>query len=123
MSTFKLLAYENTAAAVTDQLAGKGVETRRVSDVLSEDAPNPDILAYAHDNEYALLTHDEQITAHIATRHRNGLAHAGVFIAGHHLQGRHGIGTIVTFIMEYHELIVAGTGNVPDDIFNQIIYL
>ena len=50
---------------------------------LSEDAPDPIVLAYALENGDALLTHDEQITGHITTRHREDIGHAGVFIAGH----------------------------------------
>ena len=123
MNTFKLLADENIAAAVIDQLLEKGVEIGRMSDVLPEGAPDPDVLAYAHENGYALLTHDEHITRHIATRHREGKGHAGVFIAGHHLQGRRGIGTIVTFLLDYHELIAGDAGTVPDDVYNQSIYI
>ena len=70
----------------------------------------------------SLLTHDEKITHHIAALHKDGKGHGGVFIAGHHLQGQCGIGTIVTFILEYHELL-AGGGTVQDDVRNQIVYL
>ena len=123
MNTFKLLADENIAGAVIDQLAGKGVEIRRVSHVLPEGTPDPDVLAYAHENGYVLLTHDEQITRHIATRHKEEKRQGGVFIAGHHLQGQRGIGTIVTFIVEYHELIAGGAGTLQDDVYNQITYI
>ena len=123
MNTFKLLADENIAGAVIDQLAEKDVTIRRVSHVLPEGTLDPDILAYAHENGYALLTHDEQITRHITTRHNEGKGQGGVFIAGHHLQGQRGIGTIVTFIVEYHELFVVGAGAIQDDVHNQIIYI
>ena len=123
MNTLKLLADENIAAAVIDQLAGKGVEIRRVSHVQPQGTLDPDVLAYAHENGYALLTHDEQITRHIVTWHKDGKGHGGVFIAGHHLQRGRGIGIIVTFILEYHELIVAGVGTVRDDVYNQSIYI
>ncbi len=74
-------------------------------------------------NGYALLTHDEQITGHITTRYREGKGHAGVFIAGHHLQGEHGIGTIVSFILEYNELIAGGAGTVQNDIYSHVVYI
>lgn len=122
-STFKLLADENIAAAVIEQLVDQGVKIRRLSHLIAEGTPDPDVLAYAHNNGYALLTHDERITRHITRRHEEGKEQAGVFIAGHHLQGERGIGTIVTALLEYHELIAEGAGNVSDDIFNQIIYL
>ena len=38
---------ENIAAAVIDQLADKDVEIRRVSHLLPEGTPDPDILAYS----------------------------------------------------------------------------
>ena len=114
---------ENIAAAVIDQLAEKDVDIRRVSHVLPEGTLDPDVLAYAHENGYALLTHDEQIIGLIATRHREGIGHAGVFIAGHHLQGGRGIGTIVTCILDFHELIAGGAGTVQDDVYNQSIYI
>ncbi len=120
---FKLLADENIATAVVDQLAGGGVDIRRVTDVLPEGTPDPDVLAYAHENGYALLTHDEQITGHITNRHKEDIGHAGLFIAGHHLQGEHGIGTIVTFILDYYELIAGDAGSVQDDVYNHTIYI
>jgi hypothetical protein len=118
LNTFKLLADENIATAVIDQLASQGVEIRRVTHILPEGAPAPVVLAYALENGYALLTHDEQITDHITTRHREGIGHAGVFIAGHRLQGDRGIGIIVTFILDYHELIAEGAGTLQDDVYN-----
>jgi len=94
-----------------------------VSQFLPEGTPDPDILHYAHENGYALLTHDKEITRHIAARHREGKGHAGVFIAGKHLQGEHGIGTIVTSILEYHALILAGGWAVQDDVDNHVKYI
>ena len=123
MSVFKLLADENIAVAVIDQLIGRDIDITRVRHVMSEGTPDPDLLEYAHENGYALLTHDQKITRHIAARHREGKGHAGLFIAGKHLQGEHGIGTIVKSILEYHALIVAGAGTVQDDVDNQVNYL
>ena len=86
---------ENVAAAMIDQLAEKVVDIKRVSHVLPEGTLDPDVLAHAHENGYALLTHDEQISRHIATRRKEGTGQGGVFIAGHHLQGRRRIGAAV----------------------------
>lgn len=123
MSEFKLLADENIAGAVIEQLTKGSVEIHRVSDFLPEGTPDPDMLEFAHKNGYALLTHDERITQHIADRHKEGKEHGGVFVAGHHLQGQTGIGTIVKFITEYAELIVVGAATVQNDVHNQIIYV
>ena len=86
---------ENVAAAKIDQLAEKVVDIKRMSHVLPEGSLDPDVLAHAHENGYALLTHDEQISRHIATRRKEGTGQGGVFIAGHHLQGRRRIGAAV----------------------------
>ena len=123
MSALKLRAEENIAVAVIDQLIGRDIDITRVRHVMSEGAPDPDLLEYAHENGYALLTHDQKITRHIAARHREGKGHAGVFIAGRHLQGEHGIGTIVTSILEYHALIAAGARTVQDDVDNHVNYI
>ena len=123
MSVFKLLADENIAVAVIDQLTGRDIDITRVRHVMSEGTPDPDLLEYAHENGYALLTHDQKITRHIVAPHRECKGHAGVFIAGKHLQGEHGIGTIVTSILEYHALIAADAGTVQDDVDNQVNYL
>jgi len=90
---------------------------------LSEGALAPLVLAYAFEDGDALLTHAEPITGHIAARHREDKGHAGVFIAGKHLQGEHGIGTIVTSILEYHALIVASAWTVQEDVDNHVKYI
>ena len=123
MNTFKLLADENIAAAVIDQLAAQGVEIGCLTRVLPEGVPDSDVLEYAHANGYTLLTHDKEITRHIVSRHREGKGHAGVFIADDHLQGQRGIGTIVTLILEYNELILASAGTVQDDVYNHVTYI
>lgn len=123
MSAFKLLADENIPAAVIDQLISRDIDITRVRHVLPEGTPDPDLLEYAHENGYALLTHDQKITRHIAARHREGKGHAGVFIAGRHLQGERGIGTIVTSILEYQALLAAGAGTLQDDVDDRVNYI
>ena len=123
MSAFKLLADENIAVAVIDQLSRRDIDITRVRHVMPEGTPDPDLLEYAHENGYVLLTHDLKITRHIAARHREGKGHAGVFIAGKHLQGERGIGTIVTAILEYHALLVAAAWTVQDNVANHVKYI
>jgi len=123
VSAFKLLADENIPVAVIDQLISRDIDITRVRHVMPEGTPDPDLLEYAHKNGYALLTHDQKIIRHIAARHREGKGHAGVFIAGRHLQGEHGIGTIVTSILEYHALLAAGAGTVQNDVENHVKYI
>ena len=70
-----------------------------------------------------MLTHDQKITRHIAARYREGKGHVGVYIAGKHLLGEHGIGTIVTSVLEYHALIVAGDWTLQDDVDKHVNYI
>ena len=123
MSAFKLLADENIPVAVIDQLISRDIDITRVRHVMPEGTPDPELLEYARENGYALLTHDQKITRYIAARHGEGKGHAGVFIAGRHLEVEHGIGTIVTSILEYHALIEAGAGTVQDDVDNHVKYI
>jgi predicted nuclease of predicted toxin-antitoxin system len=123
LSKFKLLADENIAKAVVEQLTNMDVHIQRVNIFLPEGTPDPDVLQYADEHGYALLTHDEQITRHIAIRRQRGQSHHGVFIAGHHLQGKDGIGVIVKFIEAYHRFIEGGAATIANDIKNQVIYI
>ena len=90
---------------------------------MPEGAPDPDLLEYAHENGYALLTHDQKITrSYRRTAQRRQRTRWRV----HRWQasaGEHGIGTIVTSILEYHALIEAGAGTVQDDVDNHVKYI
>lgn len=123
MNEFKLLADEHIAGAVIDAIKGHGIEIKTVRDILTEGTPDPELLEFAYENDYILLTHDEHITRHVVARREEGKEHGGIFIAGHHLQGKGGIGRIVTVIVEYNDFIQGGAATVQDDIYNQIIYL
>ena len=62
----------------------------------------------------------------IHSRHRESKEHNAVFIAGRHLQGEHGIGTIVTATLEYQAWIAAGAAGawtVQDDVDNHVNYI
>ena len=119
----KLLIDENIANAVQEQLGRNGVEVVRVTEILPEGTPDPDVLETAYQDGYALLTHDERITKHIADRVNAGKDYAGVFIAVHHLQGMKGVGKIVTELTQFDTEIKAGTKTIADNVYNQLIYI
>ncbi|MEL6407650.1 MAG: hypothetical protein AAFR81_24970 [Chloroflexota bacterium] len=100
-----------------------GVEVIRVTEILPEGTPDPDVLETAYQDGYALLTHDERITKHIADRVNAGKDYAGVFIAVHHLQGMKGVGKIVTELTQFDAEIKAGTKTIADNVYNQLIYI
>lgn len=102
---FSILTDEHLPVAINNQLTKKGVENERAINVLPEGTPDPELLAYAHTNGFALLTHDEAIKQPVMDRNANGEDHTGVFIAPNHLQGVKGIGTIVNYLLELDQSI------------------
>lgn len=54
----RILTDENVSKTVTDQLRAKGVDANRLIDHIPEGTPDPDVLEFAHENGFALLTHD-----------------------------------------------------------------
>ena len=119
----KILTDENISKAVSEQLVAKGVKAERLIDNLPEGTQDSDVLAFAHDNDYVLLTHDESITKHITDRVNDEKNYAGVIIAPNHLQGPSGIGKIVTKIVELDAEIKQGTKTVENTVYNQLKYI
>jgi predicted nuclease of predicted toxin-antitoxin system len=120
---FKILVDENMTRAITSQLNAKGVTATQVQDVLPEGTGDPEVLEYAYQNGYILLTFDEHIAKHVSARLNEAKEHCGVFIAGDHLQGPNGIGRIIEEIVFYQEVIKAGAASIEDNIYNQINYI
>jgi predicted nuclease of predicted toxin-antitoxin system len=54
----KILADENIAEAVVQQLVSKGVDATRLIDVLAEGTPDLDVLDYCYQNGFTLVTLD-----------------------------------------------------------------
>lgn len=119
---FKILADENIANAVVEQLIKNGIVAERVQKVLPEGTTDPDLLEYCYQHGYTLVTLDRGMDGHAANRINSGKEHAGVFI-GANLQGPQNIGTIVNFIVLYDEAIKGAAASVEDDVYNKIIYI
>jgi len=117
----KILADENIANAVVEQLVKNGIEAERVQNVLPESTHDLDVLEYCYQHGFALVTHDKDIRRHIKARTNEGKGHAGIFIAGTHLQGTKGIGAIVNFIVFYKDAINEGAATIEDDVYNKIM--
>ena len=120
---FRILADVNIMAAVVEQLRLRGVEADRLVDLLPQDTKDPDILQFAYDNGYTIVTHDKRMTGHVKDRTSAGKQFLGVFIALDHLQGPDGIGSIVEELVFWHEAIVAGAASVQNDVYNEIRWI
>jgi hypothetical protein len=120
---FKILTDEHIAGGVVQQLRKNGVMVERVEDTVGKGTPDPDVLEYANQHGYTLLTHDESIVAHITNRLNSGSNHCGVFIAPNQFRGSKGIGRIVDYVTEWHELIIGGAASLQNDVYNQVNYV
>jgi hypothetical protein len=118
-----ILVDENMSKAISDQLKTHGVDASRATEHIAEGASDDDLLEYAYQNGYSLVTHDKRIQSHIDKRFEDGKEHCGVFIAPEKTQGPHGIGQVVNFIVEYDTLIKGGAATLQDDVYNQTIYI
>jgi len=90
---------------------------------LGQDAQDPDILEYAFQNGYTILTHDKKIQTHINDRIAEGKNHCGVFIALDNLQGDRGVGRIVAEVTFWHDAIQSGAASLQEEVYNQVIWI
>ena len=119
-SQFRILTDEHIASGVVQQLRKNGVKVERVEDTVGKGTPDPDVLEYAYQHGYTLLTHDEALVGHTTNRLDSGKSHCGVFIAGDHLKGSNGIGRIVGEIVFWHTATQDGAANLQNDVYNQV---
>jgi predicted nuclease of predicted toxin-antitoxin system len=122
-SNFKILADVHIPAAVVEQLRKRGVTIETVPDLLGQDTPDPDILEYANQHGYTVLTHDKKMQKHVNDRVATGKEHCGVFIGGDHLQGDKGIGKIVANVVFMQEAIAGEAATLQDEVYNQIKWI
>lgn len=118
-----ILVDENMGNAISDQLKEHGVDASRATEHLAFGTSDDDLLEYAYQHGYSIVTHDERIRGHIDKRFEAGKEHCGVFIAPHDLQGDKGIGRVINEIVEYDELIKGGAATLEGDVYNQTIYI
>jgi Domain of unknown function (DUF5615) len=119
----KILTDVNIPHAVFEQLCLCGVDSEKLIDVLLEHSKAPDILQFAYDNGYTIVTRDKRIWSQVNSRIANGKQHLGVFIVPESLQGPDGIGRIVEALALWHEAITVGSANLQNEIYNQVRWI
>ena len=65
----KLIVDMNLSPRWVDLLVSAGFEAAHWSSIGAMDAPDTTIMAYAHDNDYVVLTHDLDFSAILAATH------------------------------------------------------
>jgi predicted nuclease of predicted toxin-antitoxin system len=120
---FLVLTDENMENAISEQLKKRGIDASRAIDVLPVGTKDDELLEYAFQHGYSIVTYDKNIASHIDSRLDAGKKYAGVFIATEKLQGGKGVGLIIDFIADYDALIKGGAASVEDDVYNRTIYI
>lgn len=113
---------EHIPNAVVTELTKRGVHVQRLIDILEEGTPDPEVLEYANEHGYTLITADEHITGHIKSHVDKHQEYKGVFIVSQNL-GAQLIGRVVEEISFFDGAIKANAANLEDDVYNQIRYI
>lgn len=124
MSKLKFFTDEHIDKAIVTQLQLRGVDVLRCEDAGMKSATDAELLEYASQNGYALLSMDDDVTRLHAEQIREGKPHGGIFYAPMaQFQGQAGIGLIVRYCAEFAELIEGGAGSVVEDIHSQLVFI
>ena len=124
MSILKLFTDEHIAKAIVDQLRKYNIGVVRCEEVGMKNADDSELLEYATEQGYVLLSMDDDVTRLDVQWRDVGRQHTGIFYAPMaQFQGQSGIGAIVTFCAEWAELIEDGTGTLEDDIHGKLFYI
>jgi hypothetical protein len=119
----KFYADTHIAGAITSQLRNRGIDVVRCEEVGLANASDPEHLQYATDEGRIIITHDDDFLKLDKDWRAQGKKHAGILYCLPHLQGKSGIGKILSVCVIYHEMIAGGAGTLEGDIENQIIYV
>ena len=124
MSKLKFFTDEHMDKAVAIQLRQRGIDVLRCEDIGMKSATDNELLEYASQNGYALLSMDDDVTRLHAESIRENKFHGGIFYAPMALfQGQAGIGPIVRYCAEFASLIEGGAGDMEADIHNQLLFI
>jgi hypothetical protein len=124
MSELKLFTDEHVSKAIVEQLRRRGLAMLRCEDVGMKAVDDSQLLEYATENGYVLLSMDDDVTRLHAEWVQAGKRHGGIFYAPMaQFSGQQGVGPIVRFCTEWATLIEAGVGTLAEHIHNQLLYV
>jgi hypothetical protein len=124
MSELKFLTDEHVAKAIVDQLRKRNIDVIRCEEAGMKNASDSELLEYATEHGYVLLSMDDDVTRLDAQWREAGKQHTGIFFAPMaQFHGQSGIGAIVTFCVEWAELMEDETGTLEDDIHGRLFYI
>lgn len=124
MPILKFFTDEHISKALIEQLRRRGVDVLRCEDVGMKAAHDSELLAYAAEHGYTLLSMDDDVTKLHRQWAEAGRIHSGIFFAPMvQFSGPQGIGPIVLFCAEWAELIGDDAAELESSIHNRLIYV
>ncbi len=101
-SKLKIFTDEHIDSAIVDQLRRAGIDVLRCEDIGMKSADDSELLTYAAQNGYSLLSMDDDVTRLHIEYMQAGKHHKGIFFAPMaRFQGRDGIGPIVRYCKQH----------------------
>lgn len=102
------------------QLRLRGVDVIRCEEVGQAEAGDQEHIAFAAENGYAMVTHDQGFTGHHREWLARGKHHTGIFLI---TKDKDDIGMIVSTLAFWHEAIREGAATLEADVHDQLIFL
>lgn len=124
MSIMKFFTDEHIPKATVQGIRRKGYIVIRSEDVGMKSATDEELLIYATDHDYTLLSMDDDVTRLYKEWRMNERDHMGIVYAPMaKYKGEAGIGPVVRWCVEFAELIEAGAGTLEGDVKNKLFQL
>jgi hypothetical protein len=124
MSKLRIFTDEHISKAIVEQLQRRDIDVLRCEDVGLKTAEDYELLEYATENGYVLLSMDDDVTRLHMEWIEVGKNHGGIFYAPmSQFSGAQGIGPLVRFCEEWANLIESGAGTLDEHIHSQLLYV
>ncbi len=124
MSLMKFFTDEHISKDTVLEMRKKGVTVVRCEDIGMKSATDEELLIYATNHNYTLVSMDDDVTRLHADWLEQGREHGGILYAPMaKYQGTLGIGAIVNWCVEMATLIEEDIGTIDADVKNQLFWL
>jgi hypothetical protein len=124
MATLRIFTDGHIPRAVVDQLRLRGIDVLRCEDVGLKAASDRELLEYATERGYVLLSMDDDVTRLHAEWITAGRTHGGIFYAPMaQFQGQQGIGPLVLFCSAWNARLQQGGGTLEDHLHTQLLFI
>ncbi len=124
MSKLKIFTDEHVSKAIVEQLQRRGIETLRCEEAGMKTADDRDLLEFAAEQGYVLLSMDDDVTRLHVEWLRTGKHHSGIIYAAMaQFSGQAGVGPIVRFCATWSDVIEDGVATLTEHIHDQLLYV